>query len=187
MCEPVSIGLAAVALIGGTMAAKDGAKARGQATDAQRKTHMEQVREMNMANANLNLDLKDKHEAAREHLVEVNLQALRNESTVRAAMGESMLSGRSMKAINNEVANQASKERVMTAQNYQRDYQSIFANQITNTENTKSSIRGSGRIFQPNKLGTALGIVGSTASAAASGYKGKSGGDAPAPKGGAAT
>lgn len=170
MCEPVSIGMAAVAIIGGTMAAKDGAKARGAATDAQRKSHMEQVKEANMANANMSLELQDKHEAAREHLVEVNIQALRNESTVRAAMGESMLSGRSMQAIQRDVENEASRERVMTETNYQRDYQSIFANQIANTENVKSSIRGYGRIFEPSKLGTALGVAGQGMSAGAAGY-----------------
>ncbi|QNJ57475.1 internal virion protein B [Pseudomonas phage Waldo5] len=166
MCEPVSIGMAAVALVGGVMAAKDKSKAEGAAEDSQRRTAREQVKQMNMANANLNLTAQDKAEEARKQLTETNMQALRNRGTIRTAIGESGLSGNSMRRIEQSVENEASQQRMSITDNYHRDYQSIFANQIANTENTKSAIKGQAQVIKTSGLSNALGII----SAGANGY-----------------
>ncbi|WYW02911.1 internal virion protein [Pseudomonas phage vB_PpuP-Luke-2] len=166
MCEPVSIGMAAVALVGGAMAAKDKSKAEGAAEDAQRRNAREQVKQMNMANANLNLTAQDKQEEARKQITEVNMQALRNQGTIRTAIGESGLSGNSMRRIAQSVDNEASQQRMAITDNYHRDYQSIFANQVANTENTKSALKGQAQVIKTSGLSQALGIV----SAGAQGY-----------------
>lgn len=166
MCEPVSIGMAAVAIVGGAMAAKDKAKGEGAAEDAQRRTAREQVKQTNMANANLNLTAQDRQEEARAQLTEVNMQALKNKGTINAAIGESGLSGNSMKRIANSVDNEASQQRMGIVDNYHRDYQSIFTNQIANVENTKSALKGQSQIIKTSGLSHALGIV----SAGANGY-----------------
>lgn len=166
MCEPVSIGLAAVAIVGGAMAAKDKAKGEGNAEDAQRRQAQEQVKQTNMANANLNLTAQDRQEEARAQLTEVNMQALKNRGTINAAIGESGLSGNSMKRISNAVENEASQQRTAINDNYRRDYQSIFTNQIANVENTKSALRGQAQVVKTSGLSHALGIV----SAGANGY-----------------
>lgn len=159
MCEPVSIGMAAVAVVGGVMAAKDKAKGEGNAEDAQRRTAQEQVKQTNMANANLQLTAQDRGDEARAQLAEVNMQALKNRGTINAAIGESGLSGNSMKRVANSVENEASQQRMAITDNYKRDYGSIFANQIANTENTKSALRGQAQVIKTSGLSHALGIV----------------------------
>lgn len=161
MCEPVSIGLAAagVALTGGVMAASDKAKAEGAAEDAQRRGAREQVKQMNMANANLQLTAQDQQEEARRQLSEINLQAVRNRGMIRTAIGESGLSGNSVRRIQQSVENEASQAAMSVTDNYKRDYQSLFANQIANTENTKSAIRGQAQVIRTSGISSALGIV----------------------------
>ncbi|WGH28301.1 DNA ejectosome component [Pseudomonas phage 10P302A] len=158
--------MAAVAVVGGAMAAKDKAKGEGAAEDAQRRTAREQVKQTNMANANLQLTAQDRQEEARAQLAEVNMQALKNKGTINAAIGESMLSGNTMKRIANSVDVEASQQKMAITDNYKRDYSSIFANQIANTENTKSALRGQAQVIKTSGLSHALGIV----SAGANGY-----------------
>lgn len=176
MCEPVSIGMAAVAVVGATMGASEKAKAEGAAEDAQRRTAREQVKQTNMANANLSLSAVDKQEEARKQLSQINLQATRNRGTIRAAVGESGLSGNSMRRIQNSVENEASASRMDVVDNYHRDYQSIFANQIANTENTKSALKGQAQVIKTSGLSNALGIIsaGANGYAAGSSMKGSS-------------
>lgn len=166
MCEPVSIGMAVVAVVGATMAASEKAKAEGNAEDAQRRDAREQVKQTNMANANLSLTAMDKQEEARKQLSQINLQATRNRGTIRAAIGESGLSGNSMRRVATSVENESSNARMDVVDNYHRDYQSIFANQIANTENTKSALKGQAQVIKTSGLSNALGII----SAGANGY-----------------
>lgn len=189
MCEPVSIGMAAVALVGGVMSAKGKADAEGNAEDAQRRDAREQVKQMNMANANLNLTAQDNADEARRQLTEINVTALRNKGTVQAAIGESGLSGNSMDRVKRSVENEASNARTSVNDNYKRDYQSLFANQIANTENTKSALKGQAKVIKTSGLSHALDITTSTANGYAVGQglssKGKTSGSDGTAKGGA--
>ena len=169
MCEPVSIGMAVVAVAGAVMSASEKAKAEGAAEDGQRRTAREQVKQTNMANANLNLTAQDKQEEARKQLSQINLQATRNRGTIRAAVGESGLSGNSMDRIQNSVENESSNARTDVVDNYHRDYQSIFANQIANTENTKSALKGQAQVIRTSGVSNALGIISSGANGYAQG------------------
>lgn len=162
MCEPVSIGMAAVALVGGVMSAKGKADAEGNAEDAQRRDAREQVKQMNMANANLNIKAQDNSDEARRQLSEINITALRNKGTVATAIGESGLSGNSMDRIKNATANEASAAKMSVTDNYKRDYGSLFANQIANTENTKSALKGQAQVIKTSGLSHALDIASST-------------------------
>lgn len=161
MCEPVSIGMAVVAVAGATMGAADKAKAEGKAEDAQRRTAREQVKQTNMANANLNLNAQDKQEEARKQLAEINLQSTRNRGTMRAAVGEAGFSGNSTKRLLNSVDVEASAAKMDVTDNYHRDYQSIFANQVANVENTKSAIKGQAQVIKTSGISNALGIASS--------------------------
>jgi hypothetical protein len=169
MCEPVSIAMAVVAVAGAAMSASEKAKAEGAAEDGQRRTAREQVKQTNMANANLNLTAQDKQEEARKQLSQINLQATRNRGTIRAAVGESGLSGNSMDRIQNSVENESSNARTDVVDNYHRDYQSIFANQIANVENTKSAIKGQAQVIRTSGVSNALGIISSGANGYAQG------------------
>lgn len=164
MCSPMAgAGLGA---LGGFMSAKAQAQAEADQINAQRQTQREMYREANINNAQANLSLADKAEQTRQQITQVNMQALRNEGTINAAIGESMLSGNTVNRLRQAVRNEASQQVVALTDNYHRDYQSIFANEVNNVESTKSAIKGMPKIRQTSKAALALGVV----SSAASGY-----------------
>lgn len=159
MCEAVSISMAAMAASGAAMGAHDQAKAEGQAEDAQRKSQIEMIKQMNIANADLSLEATDKAEQARQQLTEINLQAIRNRGMVAAAIGESNIAGNSMNRIKRVTDAQSSRETMSVLDNYQRDYQTIFANQLGNVENTKAQMRSMAPIIRTSKIAHALNVA----------------------------
>ena len=183
MCEPVSIAMAVVAVAGAAMRASEKAKAEGQAEDSKRKSQIEMIKQMNMTNADLTLQTKDKAEQANQQMTEINLKSLRNRGMVAAAIGESNLSGNSMDRIKRVTDAESSREKMSVLDNYQRDYQSIFANQVGTVENTKSQMKSMAPIFRTSKLANALDVVSAGTGAYVS-SGGKFGKTTPAPKGG---
>lgn len=159
MCEPVSIAMAAMAVVGGVMSAQQQAKTEGSMEDGRRKGQIEQVKQMNYANTDLRLEQADKLEQARQQLTEVNLQSLRNKGMVSAAIGESNITGNSMDRIKRITAAEDSREAGAIQENYQRDYQTLFANQVANVENTKSVLKGSQPTLRTSKVAQALNVV----------------------------
>lgn len=159
MCEPVSIGMAVMAVAGAAMSASEKAKAEGQAEDAKRKSQIETIKQMNIANADLNLEAKDKAEQAQQQMTEINLKSLRNRGMVAAAIGESNLAGNSMDRVARVTDAESSREKMAVLDNYQRDYQTIFANQVGNVENTKSQMKSAAPIFRTSKLAHALNVT----------------------------
>lgn len=170
MCEPTTIAMAVVAVAGAAMSASEKAKAEGQAEDSRRKSQIEMIKQMNSANADLALEARDKAEQANQQMTEINLKALRNKGMVAAAIGESNLSGNSMDRIKRVSEAEASREKMSVMDNYQRDYGTIFANQLGNVENTKSQMRASAPVFRTSKLAQALDVASAGAGGAAQGY-----------------
>jgi hypothetical protein len=172
MCEPVSIGMAIVAVAGSAMSASESAKAKGQMTDNERKQQNEIVKQANFAENDQKLATVDKQDEARRQLTEVNLQTIRNKGIINAAIGESGMSGNSMDRLKNSVANDASAEKMNITDNYERDYQAIFANRVGSSENAKAAVRGlGGNNRKVNNIANALNIV----SAGGSAYVGSGG------------
>lgn len=166
MCEPVSIGMAIVAVAGATMSASEGAKAKGQMTDNERKQQNEVVKQANFAENDQKLATVDKNDEARRQLTEVNLQTIRNQGIINAAIGESGMSGNTMDRLKNSVANDASAEKMNITDNYERDYQAIFANRVGSSENAKAAVRGlGGNNRKVNNIANALNIVSAGGSA----------------------
>jgi len=163
MCLPIA--LAAVAVAGAAMSARDKAKAEGQAEDARRKSQIEVVKQNNIANADLNLQMKDKGDQTRQQLTEVDLKALRNRGLLNTAIGESGLSGNSMNRIKQVTQAETDREAQSIRDNYQRDYQAIFANEVGNVENTKSQLKAGAPIFKTSRVADALNIVSAGAGA----------------------
>lgn len=161
MCDPTGGVATAVVLsmAGATMQAKDKAKAEGQQEDAKRKSQIEMVKQMNIANADLGLEAKDKAEQAHQQLTEINLKSLRNKGMLAAAVGESNLSGNSMERIKRVTDAESSREKGAVQDNYQRDYQTIFANQVGNVENTKSQLKSMAPVIRTSKLAQALNVT----------------------------
>lgn len=169
MCDPTG-GVATMAILAATSAAvsaSEGAKAKGQMTDNERKQQNEVVKQANFAENDQKLATVDKQDEARRQLTEVNLQAIRNQGTINAAIGESGLSGNSLNRLRNSVANDSSAQRMNITDNYERDYQAIFANRVGSSENAKAAVRGlGGNKYKVNNIANALNIV----SAGAGGY-----------------
>lgn len=172
MCEPVSIMAAtgaALGLAGGVMGAKQQAKAEGAAEDARRRNQHEQIIAMHRADADMNLETHDKHDEARAQLTETNLVALRNRGTVRAAIAESGMEGATMDRVARMAENDASREKMAILDNYERDYATIFANKVSNVENTKAALRGSHQAVGTSKIAQALNVATSTLGGASQG------------------
>jgi len=185
MCGPLAIpiAMAAMSAAGAAMSASEGAKAKGQMTDTTRKQQNEIVKQANFAENDQKLATVDKQDEARRQLTELNLQTIRNQGTINAAIGESGMSGNSMDRIRNSVDNGASVQRLNITDNYERDYQAIFANRVGSSENAKAAVRGlGGNKYKVNNIANALNIVSSSAQgfAAAGGKLGKGASGTPA-------
>jgi DNA repair exonuclease SbcCD ATPase subunit len=155
--------MAILAATSAAVSASEGAKAKGQMTDNERKQQNEVVKQANFAENDQKLATVDKQDEARRQLTEVNLQAIRNQGTINAAIGESGLSGNSMDRLKNSVANDASAQRMNITDNYTRDYQAIFANRVGSSENAKAAVRGlGGRKYKVNNIANALNITSAT-------------------------
>uniref|UniRef100_UPI00403F3F9F virion core protein, T7 gp14 family n=1 Tax=Pseudomonas sp. G166 TaxID=3094846 RepID=UPI00403F3F9F len=169
MCDPTG-GVATMAILAATsaaMSASENAKAKGQMTDNERRQQNEVVKQANFAENDQKLATVDKQDEARRQLTEVNLQAIRNEGTINAAIGESGLSGHTMDRLKNSVSNDASAQRMNITDNYTRDYQAIFANRVGSSESAKAAVRGlGGNKYKINQIANALNII----SAGAGGY-----------------
>lgn len=114
--------------------------AKAQQVDAMRKNKWEMVKQMNIENANLELEKQDLWDSVSKDMTEGNMQRVRNMGTLRAALGESMLEGKSMDRIKNVAEGDALREQAGITDNYTRDYSKIFAKQISNTDQTKAKI-----------------------------------------------
>lgn len=75
MCVPILIPVVMAAMAAGSaaMGASEQAKAKGAATDAQRKNQQEIIKQANMQDADTALTMVDKREEAQRQLSEVNL------------------------------------------------------------------------------------------------------------------
>lgn len=165
MCEPVSIMAAtgaAMGATGGIMNAKNAAKAEGAQEDDRRRNLHEQSTAMYRSQADMRIAVADKHQEATKQMSNVNLQALRNRGTINAAIGESGLEGASMDRIKRDVENQASAEKMGILDNYERDYATLFQNEVANYENTKAAFRGSKPAMRTSKVAHALNIATGT-------------------------
>lgn len=165
MCEPVSIGVGMLAVAGATMGARDQAKAEGAAIDAQNRQSIEQLKQMNYTDANLRLEERETAEQAMIDLTTTNLNGIRNQGMVRAAVSESGLEGVSMDRIEREVEGDTVRERAGITENYNRDYAAIFGQRLSNIQNTKSAIDGKGAIIPTSPLAHALNVVNAGAGA----------------------
>lgn len=154
-----------LAVAGATMGAHDQAKAEGAAIDAQNRQSIEQLKQMNYTDANLRLEERETAEQAMVDLTTTNLNGIRNQGMVRAAVSESGLEGASMDRIEREVEGDTIRERAGITENYKRDYAAIFGQRLSNIQNTKSAIDGKGAIIPTNPLAHALNVVNAGAGA----------------------
>lgn len=178
MCEPMSITagvMGGMSLLQGGMAAKDQAKQVGAAIDQQNKTKAELIKQMNISNANSDLEVKQKLQDSFVQSSDINLQGVHNEGIMRAAIGESMLSGHSMDRMMADVIGEEARAQTQNSENYERDYQNAYLDKLTNYENTKAQITGMPSINRPSRLATGISTFGGAATSAFGAYMGAKG------------
>ena len=158
MCYPLMIGMAAMSAASSIKGSYDTAKAIGAQTDASRRQNAELLKQARWDNASTNLDIRSKYEEASNEITNNNLQAMQTQGAVRAAIGESMLSGNSMDRIQRISDADVIRANAMVSENYKRDYASLLAGSVANIESTKSQVKVNQKNEQkgPSKLSQAL-------------------------------
>lgn len=171
MCWPAAIPIAmtGVQAISGQYTQ---AKAIAAQTAAGRRQAFEIMKQTNIQNADLSLQARSKLEEASSELTSQNMQKVQAMGSIRAAIGESMLEGSSMDRIKRVTEGQFIREANMVTENYRRDYQAIFAQQLGGTQSAASQISEiyKGEQKQKSKLQMILDPLTAMGSAAASAY-----------------
>lgn len=141
-------------------------------TAAGRRQAIELLKQTNIQNADLSLQARSKLEEASSELTSQNMQKVQALGSIRAAIGESMLEGASMDRIKRVTEGQFIREANMVTENYRRDYQAIFAQQLGGTQSAASQIDEiyKGEQKQKSKLQMVLDPLVVMGSEAASAY-----------------
>lgn len=141
-------------------------------TAAGRRQAFELMKQTNIQNADLSLQARSKLEEASSELTSQNMQKVQALGSIRAAIGESMLEGSSMDRIKRVTEGQFIREANMVTENYRRDYQAIFAQQLGGTQSAASQISETykGEQKQKSKLQMVLDPLAIMGSSAASAY-----------------
>lgn len=165
----IPIAIAGAQAIGGQNAQ---AKMIAAQTAAGRRQAMEIMKQTNIQNADLSLQARSKLEEASSELTSQNMQKVQALGSIRAAIGESMLEGSSMDRIKRVTEGQFIREANMVTENYRRDYQAIFAQQLGGTQSAASQISEiyKGEQKQKSKLQMVLDPLAIMGSSAASAY-----------------
>lgn len=148
------------------------AKMIASQTAAGRRQAFELMKQTNIQNADLSLQARSRLEEASSELTSQNMQKVQAMGSIRAAIGESMLEGASMDRIKRVTEGQFIREANMVTENYRRDYQAIFAQQLGGTQSAASQIDEiyKGEQKQKSKLQMVLDPLAIMGSSAASAY-----------------
>lgn len=165
----IPVAMAGVQALSGQAAS---AKAQAAEIKMMRAQSREQLKQLNIQNADMNLQQRDNLEAAQDELTAQNLQKVQAMGAIRAAIGESMLEGQSMKRVQMIAEGDYIREANKVTDNYRRDYAAIFKQQVGATESVKSQIAARNKAEPKRKshLAQALEVGGSMASSFASQY-----------------
>lgn len=180
MCEPTTITMgvmAAGSLAGAAMSAKDKAKQAGLAEDAQRKQKLEIIKQTNIQNQDTILQDKQNLIDTMSQMSSNNLQGIKNLGMVRAAVGESMLTGHSMDRVQHSAEAELARANAGLQENYERDYSKLYIQRLQNKQQANAQIAGMAPVQMPNTTAEAIGgVLGAAKTAASTYYGGKEGG-----------
>ncbi|YP_009966370.1 internal virion protein [Klebsiella phage SH-Kp 152234] len=134
----IPIAMAAAQSVGN---ARNATKATGLQNDQMRRQSAQMIKESNIQNANASLEQKQKLEEASAELSAKNLDKVQAMGTIRAAIGEGNLEGNSMDRIQRIEEGKFIREANAVTDNYRRDYASLFAQQLGNSESTMDQVK----------------------------------------------
>lgn len=169
MCEPATIAMTAVAVVGSVVDGKNKQKAATAQEEARRMQKIEMMRQANVNDANLQLQDMGNYDEARELLAQANIEAIQTEASVSTAIGESMIEGKSMERVQRQTANQALHTKSDINKSYERSYYNIYAKREANRNQLISAYNGMPSVQQPSELGLYLDAVGAGIQGASAG------------------
>lgn len=120
---------------------RSAAQMTGLQNDQMRRQSAQMIKESNIQNANASLEQKQKLEEASADLTAKNLDKVQAMGTIRAAIGEGNLDGASMDRISRIEEGKFIREANAVTDNYRRDYASLFAQQLGNSESTMDQVK----------------------------------------------
>ncbi|WEU80591.1 internal virion protein [Klebsiella phage Amrap] len=140
MCWVAAIPIAMMA-VQSVSSSRNAAQATGLQNDQMRRQSAQMIKESNIQNANASLEQKQKLEEASADLTAKNLDKVQAMGTIRAAIGEGNLEGASMDRISRIEEGKFIRESNAVTDNYRRDYASLFAQQLGNSESTIDQVK----------------------------------------------
>lgn len=162
-----------IAMAGAQALGQQNTEAKNQAAQikAMRQQSKEQIRQMNIQNADLTLQQRDALEEAQDELTSQSLQKVQAMGSIRAAIGEGNLEGASMERIKRVSEGDYIREANKVTENYHRDYAALFQQQIGLTESTRAQVAARNKAEPKRKSTLAqildpLAIMGSSAASA---------------------
>lgn len=161
MCGPavIPIAMMAASAVQNMMGQKEAAKAQGALIDQQRLQKIQTVRQMNFAATQGQQDYRNVWDSTVSELEDLDMQALKNRTTLAAGVSESGLEGRSIDAVTRSIIGKDLRARSQVTENYERDYASILGNQYSNWEQGKAQFKGTVEGSQKvNVLGNILSL-----------------------------
>ena len=123
------------------MQGQQGEQAKAAQIDQSRKQQKEMIRSMNIEDANLTMQDRENLENTVGEMTQQNMQKVRAMSTIRTAIGEGMLEGKSMERVERVTEGDFAREQQGLTDSYNRDYAAIFGQRVSNRETTVSQIK----------------------------------------------
>lgn len=151
--------MAAVSMVSKGIDQKNQGKAAAAQEEARRKNLIQAVKQSNIADAGLKLQANESYKQARAELEKTSMDAIKAQGTVRTAMNESNLEGRSMDRVMRDTENVALRTKGQITENYERDYHNIWIQRVNNRDSLAATIEGSQAVQMPDATGNALGLV----------------------------
>lgn len=163
-----------IAMAGAQALGQQNSEAKAQAAQikAMRQQSREQLKAMNIQNADLTLQQRGALEEATDELTGQNLQKVQAMGAIRATIGESNLEGASFERIKRVSEGDYIREANKVTDNYHRDYAAIFQQQVGAFETAKSQIEARNKAEPKRKsvLERVLDPLAIMGSAAANSY-----------------
>lgn len=162
MCDPVTIGMGAMAAVGaaGALAGqKDQATAIGEARVQQQKQAVETIKQMNYKDQALQGQDRDNYDSAVRQLTDANINTIRNAGLIDAAFADSGVEGRSVDAVIREVAGSDARAADSIKAGYADSRRGIQSESEMNRMQARASISGMGTIRGPSAVSSALSVI----------------------------
>lgn len=127
--------------------------------EARRKQKIELVKQMNWQEASTRLEVKNLLDQAQSQLGDIQMGAIRNRSAVTAAIGESGMEGRTMKAVQRNVEAADLRAAARVTENYERDYATIMAKRESEWMASRAEVDGMKALSSSSKASGVMGML----------------------------